>query len=169
MKLLILNLDHIFIILLSPVSQPSIDVLRDQSKLLIQNDIKSTSILDGQSQSSSKLIHIAVYEDKHIDSIFQIQIPVNIGADDNCQQITDLDKSSIIDELVLNLKSIEVEKPISVSIENVYHEHTHQVLYIICTLSINNKVGFVFSMVVWRDFRMWQHKDDEFGKTHSTL
>jgi len=98
----------------------------DQSK-----GFKIDFILDGQSQSSSKLIHIAVYEDKHIDSIFQIQIPVNIGADDNCQQITDLDKSSIIDELVLNLKSIEVEKPISVSIENVYHEHTHQVLYYI--------------------------------------
>ena len=86
-------------------------------------------ISDGQSQSSSELIHIAVYEDKHIDSIFQIQIPVDIGADDTCQKITDLDKSSIIDELVLNLKSIEVEKPISVSIENIYHEHTHQVSF----------------------------------------
>jgi len=93
--------------------------------------IYNLTITDGQSQSSSKLIHIAVYEDKHIDSIFQIQIPVNIGADDNCQQITDLDKSSIIDELVLNLKSIEVEKPISVSIENVYHEHTHQDIVIL--------------------------------------
>ena len=60
-----------------------------------------------------------------------------MGADDNCQKITDLDKSSIIDELVLNLKSIEVEKPISVSIEKVYHEHTHQVLYITCRLLIH--------------------------------
>lgn len=54
-----------------------------------------------------------------------------MGADDNCQKITDLDKSSIIDELVLNLKSIEVEKPISVTIENVYHEHTHQVSFLL--------------------------------------
>ena len=128
MKLLILNLDHIFIILLSLVSQSN-----------LSEGYKIDLILDGQSQSSSKLIHIAVYEDKHIDSIFQIQIPVNIGADDNCQKITDLDKSSIIDELVLNLKSIEVEKPISVSIEKVYHEHTHQVHYIICRLLIHNK------------------------------
>ena len=65
---------------------------------------------------------------------------MNIGADDNCQQITDLDKSSIIDELVLNLKSIEVEKPISVSIENVYHEHTHQVLYIMVVIYIIYKL-----------------------------
>ena len=105
--------------------------------VILRNFKRDNKYLDGQSQSSSKLIHIAVTENDHIDSIFQIQIPVT-GTD--CLKITDLDKESIIDELILNLKSIDLD--ISVSIVNIYHEHTHQVRFSVSNCSKMTFLGF---------------------------
>lgn len=119
----------------SPDSSATYSILNDSNKSgkleIVDMEpgsyIFNLTIKDGQEQSNSEVIYIDVEEDKNIANIFQIQIPAKYDGS-SCGKISVLDKMSIKKELLLYLESSGVT---SISIVEMYHEHTNQDIVIL--------------------------------------